>query len=404
MKTTELETNYQSMFIEYVISGVQEALERVRTAEPLPNEHDRQLAWHILSYAFNFDEVWPFTRELLLTLAPKMEQAGFREDWMLYLEQGVCQSQALNDESITAECQLQIGMLYRLQSKFDLARQQLTASVAGFAALQAAHDQARALNELAWLAHLQHHYTEATQHVETALALLNDEDPERAMCYRVLGIIAFEQRQWQKAEEFHRKALILFEKQRDRRRVAWGAQNLANALRLQERFKESIDYYQQSIVILDELNDINNQAIVQLNLGVAYLYSGNPTKAEECHIQAEIVFQKLNDRLNLARINTNLGLDYLALQEYTKAEQCFLISSELHQEVGNKHLYLNALDGLAITYLAYKEYDKALKILQQALEELPQIEGMTNYNYLLRKMNEHLDEARRGHELSEISS
>lgn len=396
MNIADVETNYQSMFVEYVISGVQEALERVRAAEPLPDEHDRQFAWHILSYAFNFAEAWPCTRELLLALAPKMEQAGFREDWLLYLQEGHRQAQAQQDELVAAECELQIGLLYRLLSRFADAHQWTSVSVEHFAALSDTQRQARALNELAWLAHLQHQYDQAIQYVEQALALTEGSYPERAMSYRIKGMIAIGQLEWQQAEQAHGKALNLFQQLGDFRKTAWSQQNLGYALSKQNRLAEAIEFYQQSAYTLQSLGDHYHWAIVQMNTGLAYMYNDQPSEAHLYYKRAEKTFFQLGAKQMLAKVYVNLGLNHLALNDLFQAQQAFATSVDLFQQLGDDSERLNAIDGLAMVYLAQKQFEQARNVLYHALTELPQIIDKPNYEYLLISLHSHLEEAKKG--------
>ena len=77
--------------------------------------------------------------------------------------------------------------------------------------------------------------------------MLDEGDPERGMCYRVLGLVAHDQNQFNQAEVFHRQSLHLLQSELDNRKTSWALQNLANALRNQGRFEEAIEYYQQAM-------------------------------------------------------------------------------------------------------------------------------------------------------------
>jgi tetratricopeptide (TPR) repeat protein len=289
---TTAATSYITLFHEYILGALEQSLDCVRVAEPLVSEAEREQAWHLLSFALNVDPAWPLVRDLLLALAPKMEQAGFRDEWLPYLEEGLRQSERQADRRTAAELHLQIGLLYRLQSKFAEARAHLAVSIENFIILEQMQNQARALNELAYTCFLQQHHTKAEQLVESALNLLDESDPERAMSYRIRGVLALEYSRWQEAEENHRKSLELCEKQGDKRRIAWCLQNLGYALRGQEKFTEAITCYKYAAEMLDNIQDKYHWAIVQINLGLAYRLSNQPDEALACHLQGEKVFSK----------------------------------------------------------------------------------------------------------------
>lgn len=381
------------LFTNYIIAGVEASLARVRAATYVVPEADRQQAWQILSFALKVDEAWPVTRELLLELAPKMEMAGFREEWIPYLEKGIQCAQLIDDGMAVAECKLQIGILYRLQSRFEQARQWLVEAISHFIENGNIYGEAGALNELAWLDHLIHHYQSATETVNKALSLLTEYDHEIAMSYRIQGMIAFHNGELHDATDYHRKALKIFKQAQEQRGIAWSLQNLALALQWQNKFETAFDCYKEAIVNLIELGDVSNLGIAQMNLGSAYYQSENSLEAIKFFIKAKTIADKLNDQLQLARIHTHLGLAYLALELYAEAENAFRLSVDYYSRLEDYSWKLNAMDGLALTYLKSQRYEKAIVVLQQAIKSLPRIITMPNYKYLHDSLTKHLEEA-----------
>lgn len=365
----------------------------VATVEPLPDEETRIQAMHTLSYAFGAPDLWPLTRQLVLTLAPKMEQAGHRSDWLVYLAQTTQLSEAMQDWETAAECYRQRGLLHRLLSEFPQAIEQLQQSVALCQQQSDKHAQARALNELAWVAYLQQQTAKATAYVEQAQALLAAGDPERAMCYRVQGMIAITDDRWVEAEEWHRQALTLFATQGDDRKAAWSLQNLAYALRGQERYAEAIEYYEQAAVLLQEQGDLYHWSMVQMNLGITYQHCGKPEIAINCFATARSIPQSMLDPFHLARLNLNTAVALMTLAQFPEAEKAFLAAIQFHTETGAIAWRLNDMDGLAITYIGWEKYEQAIQVLQQALVELPTVADAPNYNYLYNSLHQHWEEA-----------
>jgi len=388
--------DFPSLFRQYITNSLEVTLAAIPRDGALLSAEIRDRALHVLSFALKQPDFWPCTRDLLLLLAPKLEQAGHREDWLPYLTAGLKQSLALGDVQTEAELGLQVGRLHYLCSQFVEAEAQLNRSLTLFTARGDRHGQARSHNELAWLDFLQHRYTDATRHAEQALALLDTEALERAMSYRVQGMIAFDQMRWTEAEALHRQALRLFEKQRDQRKIAGSIQNLATALRAQKRFTEAIEYYQQAVKMLDQLVDTHSLGIVQMNLGSIYYYLNQASDAIVSYKHAEMIFTRLHDKLGMAKVNTGLGLGYLGVKGYKEAENAFLRSIRLFAELHDDSLRLNATDGLVMTYLASGQYEQASQVAEQALQELPKISNAPNYAYLFESLTQHLGEARQG--------
>jgi tetratricopeptide (TPR) repeat protein len=325
-----------------------------------------------------------------------MEQAGHRGDWLVYLEEATTLSEQRADWATAAECTLQRGLLHRLLSDFPLAIAQLQRSVALWQQIDAGRDQARALNELAWVAYLQNQTAPATTHVEQALALLPAADPERAMCYRVQGMIAIAHERWGEAEAHHRQALTLFATGGDDRKAAWSLQNLAYALRGQARYEEAIEYYQQAAALLLELGDLYHWSTVQINLGLAYYYSGKPEIAVNYYATARSIPKSLLDASQMTRLCVNTALALMRLAQFTEAEKEFLEAIQLCANAGATAWQLNAMDGLAMTYIGWQKFNQATEVLKQALVELPNVIDAPNYNYLYNSLHQHLEEAQRG--------
>jgi tetratricopeptide (TPR) repeat protein len=385
---------FAGLFRTYVANSARAALSTISADGSILPDEVRIRALHVLSFALEWDAAWSAVRDLLLRMAPKMEQAGFRDEWLAYLESGVQQSQRCADRRAEAELRLYIGELHRLRSRFDQARHWLTTSVDIFAALNAPQGQARALNELAFLDWQQHRYAEAAQLAHAALQLLNDDDPERATSFTRLGLIAFDRQRWQEAEGYQRAALQIRTTQGDQRKMAWSLQNLGLALRDQGKYGDAIACYEEAITILEEIRDTANCANAQVNLGIVYYLDGQTTKALEVYKRTENTYRKIFDTHNLAKILLNQGLAYLALHDWIGAESSFSVSIALFQNIGDLSWRLNASDGLGLVYLDWGQYDKAVAVFEKALTELPQISGTPMHEYLAGVLPEHLEQAK----------
>lgn len=387
---------YQIKFKSYLLQNLAYLHDEIQNAVPIPVEEVRTQAMHTLSYALKVREAWSPTRDLLFILAPPMEQAGHREDWIPYLLQALQASIATGDQRAAAEIHLQLALLYRLLSQFKTAHEHVTASIDQFAMIDEPRNQARALNELAWLEQLRHHYEDARRYVDQALALLMDDDPERAMSYRVQGMIAIGYERWKEAENLHAQALALFEQRGDLRKMAWSIQNLAIAQYGQKQFREAISNYHKAATLLKQASDYYHWSVTQVNLGLAHYSLGEPETAIAFYQEAKLVAQRLHDTLQLGRIYTNLGLAYYALQTYTMAEESFTNSIYFYESIGDKSRVLNATDGLAMNYLAQRNYSAATTVLTGAIALLPQIADEPTYAYLFHSLQTHLQEALAG--------
>lgn len=391
--------SFDGLLESFLHTSLRASLREVQQQAVLVPEEMRLRAWHLLSYALRTGKAWQETRELLTTLAPKMEQAGFREEWIAYLSSGVEIGTQHNDTAATAEFALQIATLFRMLSEYDRAMQWLDSSLASFRQQQDRRGEARALNELAWLEQLRRRYDDASQHVEQALALLDEDDPERGMCYRTQGMIAIYLGKWEEAEAHHRAALASFERNGDTRKAAWSMVNLATALRGQKMFELAIENGNEACSHMIRLNDNYHWTIAQSNLGLTYYYAGLFEEATNCYIKAELMANQLHDRLRLADINLNLGLSYLAQNRGILASNSFLTSINLFSDLGITSMVVNSMDGLAMSYIAQHKFEQAIEVLEKAISMLPKIIDAPHYTYYQESLDNHLCEAKAGNEL-----
>ncbi len=392
----ELPNPYTIRFKGFIARSIGVARRRIEAAgidAPISDEA-RDRAQNVLSYALQDGEVWAETRDLLLTMAPKMEMAGHRNEWIQCLQTGIAQSQQQRDRLAEAELRFHCGYLYRLLSKYDQASQLLHTSAQIYSTLGEAENEARALNQLAYLAWQQHHYEAAARLANTAIAMVDELSLEKAMSLSALGLTAIEQYRWLEAEEYHRAALQIRTTHSNRRQMAWSQQNLGYALRGQGKYTEAIAFYEEAITTLTELNDLGNCAIVQMNLGIVYSMQGKATQALEMYSIAEAIFHRFADEFNLAKVLTSEGIDHLALQEWKQAEYVFKRSMELFEHLSNKSLYLNALDGLGMSYIGQELYNKALETFETVLVQLPLIKGTPAYNLLTRQISSQITQAK----------
>ncbi|MBX3012175.1 MAG: tetratricopeptide repeat protein [Caldilineaceae bacterium] len=383
-------TTYPALFRTFIEQTLRRSLAQVQACGGLLPDDIRDQALHALSFGLKHTINWPLTRALLLCLGPQMEQIGYRYQWLPFLTGAITSSESMGDLAFTAECQLQIATLYRLLSQFEQAHCWAQASLANFTQLAHSRDQARVLNELAWLAQLQKDYKAAASHVEQALALLDDDDSERGMSYRVYGMIRLGEQGYADAEHYHRQALGIFQNYGDARRTAWSLQNIGLTLSRQRQYQAALAYYEQANGLLTTIQDPFHWAAIQFNQGLAYSFMHQYRQAIACYQQAEDVFRKLDEKYYLSRLYTDLGLDLLELHEYARAEHAFQASAQLAESLNDMSWQLNAMDGLAMAYLNQQKSKEAKQILETARSALASIQGDARYERLLRSIEQHL--------------
>ncbi len=364
--------DYAALFHGHIVRSVSRCLALVAgQGGKLPAPREREQALLTLSYAMKSEQSWPAARELLLALAPAMERAGHRDDWIPYLEQGIEVSRQLGDVRAEAELRWYLGVILERRSLYDAARHQLAASADQFAALDDRRGQARALNRLAFVACLQRQSEEASRLAAISAQLLEAEDSERGYCDFVWGHVALDTDDWQAAHDYFSQALDRWQHGADRRMVAWGYTNLGIAKRRLDDSPGAVAAYEQAIALFNEVEDPVHEAVARMNLGNVYLMSDDPQAALAHYLAAEPVFQLVQGTLRLATVYLNIGMAYRRLQRWRDAERTLRASSDLYAQLNLPAAVANVTDELGLTYQDQGLLAQAIAEFEAALRWLP---------------------------------
>ena len=391
---TNQPADYLDKFMGYIIGSIERLQKITRRAGDILSTDDARQTMHTLSYAFKMPAAWPLTRELLLAIAPKMERAGYRDEWIPFLQQGIILSREVNDTATEAELSLQLGIIYQLRGNYEAAYPLLSDSVAAFKKLNTTKNQARALNRLAHTARLQRQFDKADKFIESALKHLENSDPERAYSYLILALVAYDRRDFQESINFCKLSLTLWGPENNRRMMGRVLTILGAALEKSGQYSEAITICQRAITLFEEIQDGYYQAIAQMNLGNVYLALKQPTEALEHYLLAKRRLSVTQDLLHLGHVTHNIGMAYRQLNAWHKAEDAYLASMKHRIAIGNIVWLVNTLDGLGLVYVGLENSEQAIATFHEALDWLAQIEGEPGYDHLFNMITTHLEEVR----------
>lgn len=384
---------YSTVFKEHTTRSIQRLLTKIEQCETLLPANDQIQIRHTLDYAFKFPDLWVLIKNLLITAAPHMEQAGHRDQWIPYLKQGHHLSNSLNDTRAAAELNFQLGVLYQLQGDYETARIHFNVSATLFEQLNKPKYRASALNRLAYVARQQRQFDEADQLVATAFQL-KPEISEQAYGYYVLGLIALDNRSWQKSAEYAQRAFNLWSTENNWRMMGRSLICLGAAQRAMQLYPEAIQSYQKANELFESIQDTLYRAVTQMNQGNVYLFLKQPDQALPLLHLAERIFRKVQDGFHLAHIHHNIGFAYRQLEKWDNAETAYLKSLEYRQKLGNIRWQVNTLDGLGLTYLGRGHPQKAMITFEAALQQLTKIKNDPNYSHLLEMVSSNLRNAK----------
>lgn len=393
MAVADISPSYPAMFRDGIVRAATYLLGRIEQTSLHLSLDEQNQVLHILTFALKLEQAWPIARQLLLQVAPKMEQAGYRAAWSRYLEGGIEESRKQADEKTEAELRFHLGVLYKYLARFDEAQHQLEKSTSYFEQTGNKPLLARTLNRCADLARQQRRFDEAQELVERAFYLAEGIREEQAYSYLVQGIMAFDQRAWQKAKDFFTQSLALWEEENNQRMIAWGLTNFGTTLWALKEYDKAIAITKKAIDLFDNVHDPVHKAAAQMNLGNVYLTLERPNDALTLYLSAEPIFRKAQDRVRLGIVNNNRGMAYHKLQQWENAIHAYQLSIHQRQQMGHVTSLVNVMDNLGLTYLEQGAYKEAIAIFQNALNQLEHVEHKPTHNRLFTMVNQNLQRA-----------
>ena len=381
---------YNALFGEYIITRTKYLLNLVQQDDFVHSVPKQKKLMYGLQYALQHVDAWSITRELLLTAAPRMEQAGYRDEWLRYLLEGARLSRKYQDLCITADITFQIGYLFQLLGRLDDANRAFENSAAHYFQTNMLVDYAQSLNRQAYIARLQRRYTDAEKLVEIAIDILEQDHPARQLSYFVLGNIALDSKDGKLAESYFEQSLAICQQQGELRLIAQRLGCLGIAAYIQQEFTRARSYYEESITLFGNLQDAIQQAQMRMNMGNVYLDSGDPNQALILYKQAQDVISKVNDRIYLAMLAVNQGIAYRSLGAWEKAERSLFSAIAQWQQLNNRRSESNATFELAKAYLEQGDKKRAIQLFEEALKILSEIPNDPGYSSLYKSITEEL--------------
>lgn len=391
------EDDFGALFQHYLLRRTERLLDQVAADDQLLDEEVRSKALTALEFALESQDAHALAGKLLLAMAPKMERAGFRDEWMNYLKRWLACEAIQKDLACIGELEYQVGFLSQLCADFETAKEYLQKSRGTFASLDNVEGQARALNRLAFVARLQEHPQTAHNYVEIALSILPINSPDREFCYFVLAVLAEDSGNYREAVTYYRQSLDSCKQVNNPSKLALRLGNLGLGLYYIKEYSEAIGCFEQSIHLFSSLNDKARIAGIWLNLGVIYLVTAKTEKAIDLFTKAELVFRSLSDNYSLGLVYLNLGIAHRDMSHYNLSEQFLLTSIQYWEQLGAITDLVNVMDELGLTYLSMNNQSKAIQTFKDSYHILSTNTWISGYSRLENRLQNHIRLAEQGY-------
>jgi predicted ATPase/DNA-binding XRE family transcriptional regulator len=142
-----------------------------------------------------------------------------------------------------------------------------------------------------------------------------------------------------------------------------GLGDLANAVGLPD---EARTRHQQALAIQQEIGDVGGIAYSTLSLAETTCDAGDPTSAQSIFEQSLVLFEDVGDSLGIAYARYGLGRVASLRHENSRAAEQFAEALALRREFGDRRGIVECVEGLAGVALAFGETEQAGRLISAA--------------------------------------
>ena len=185
--------------------------------------------------------------------------------------------------------------------------------------------------------------------------------------YGNLGVAFHSLAEYQKAKEYHKKALAITMEIGDRRGEAASYANLGVVFRSLGEYRKAKEYHEKALAITVEIGDRGGEGTIYGNLGGVFHSLGEYQKAKEYHQKALAIRTEIGDRKGEATVYGNLGAVFHSLGEFQKAKEYQEKALAITMETGDKKGKGAAYGSLGDVFHSLGEYQKAKEYHEKAL-------------------------------------
>src|SRR5215211_3009560 len=233
----------------------------------------------------------------------------------------------------------------------------------------AAEARARALEGVGWLASNQGDLDRAQAAAEEGLKLSTEAalgDVVATELQNVLGEVAWERGDYERAKELFEESLAFYREARDIRGVAWSLGNLANVSSDRGNYEQAKELYEEGLALSRELGGAELLGAYLISLGYEFLLEGNPERATSLNEEAVALYRKRGHRGRLQIALDNLGWAALVRGDHQRAEALHKESLMLCKDLGDKLIGSESIEGLACAAGAKGEAERAARLFGAA--------------------------------------
>jgi tetratricopeptide (TPR) repeat protein len=274
-----------------------------------------------------------------------------------------------SDLSAQAEALSNLAATYAGQGRYTEATDHLTTALPLYRQTEDKAGQAGVLSGLGAICAGRGDFSQAATQLEQALAIHADLDEPagQARALSNLGGVYSAQGRYTEARARLEESQQLFHRIGDRVAEARVLANLGGVDSQQGQHRPAVDRYQQARQLFHETGDRIGEAHSLTGLADLELSAGQPELASTLHQQALQLFHDIGDQAGQTRTLNALAKSRHAARDYSAAIRHHTEAQALASQIGDRYELARAHHGLADAHLATDQPDRARRHLQTAI-------------------------------------
>jgi two-component sensor histidine kinase/Tfp pilus assembly protein PilF len=204
-----------------------------------------------------------------------------------------------------------------------------------------------------------------------------------ALCLGKMGMVYYNQGEYENALIHYLKALKISEEIRNKKYISDNLCNIGTVYRIQGKYDKALEYQFRALKMDEGSGDKFAIASDQTNIGNIYFDAEDYQKAMIYYPKALKVFEELSDQQSVATVLNNIGAIYFNKKNYDMAIDNFNRAIKIYEAEGDKLGIAMDLNNIAEVYASQKNYKTALEYYKNSLEIATEVgaKDIQKYNY-----------------------
>ena len=179
--------------------------------------------------------------------------------------------------------------------------------------------------------------------------------------------------QYDKAEEYHQKALVIRTEIGDRQGEASCYGSLGAVFASLDQYDKAEEYLQKALVIRTEIGDREGEANEYGNLGSVFKSLGQYDKAKEYLRKALVITTEIGAKEVEATVLGNLGILFSTGGDFEASEECLEKALFISRDIRDGRTEFEILEGYAVLYLYQYKIKDSLSCLHLCIEKYEEL-------------------------------